>query len=101
MKLKSLTCLCLMAGGVLGVSAIGAQQMRTYGELEVSDSGSAVFTVALTLPPTTGVSDPTLNLVYKSQSGNGLFGVGWTLTGLPSITPCVAGQYRGRQRATR
>lgn len=89
MKPLTATYWALFVAAVLGASAPSAQQMQTRGELEVDDGGSAVFTIPLALPPKPGTNDPALNLVYKSQSGNGLFGVGWTLTGLPSITRCA------------
>lgn len=89
MKSRILTHGSLIAVALFGVSVQSAQLMHTHGELAVNDRGGAVFTIPLALPPKPGAADPVLSLVYKSQSGNGLFGVGWALAGLPSITRCT------------
>ena len=46
-------------------------------------NGSASFSIPLPFSPARGAS-PNLNLSYNSAAGNGVFGLGWTLS-LPSI----------------
>src|SRR5690349_21507385 len=46
-------------------------------------NGTASFSVPLPISPARGAS-PSLNLTYNSGSGNGIFGLGWSLN-LPSI----------------
>ncbi|BBB92590.1 MAG TPA: SpvB/TcaC N-terminal domain-containing protein [Methylomusa anaerophila] len=46
-------------------------------------NGTTSFSIALPFSPTRGAS-PALNLTYNSGAGNGIFGLGWTLS-LPSI----------------
>lgn len=55
------------------------------GQLSVSPSGAATYEVPLELPQ--GIKDITPNLafVYNSQSGNGLAGWGWNVSGISSI----------------
>ncbi|XEC94318.1 SpvB/TcaC N-terminal domain-containing protein [Paenibacillus tarimensis] len=47
-------------------------------------NGTASFSVPLPFSPTRGGASPALNLTYNSGAGNGIFGLGWTLS-LPSI----------------
>ncbi|KNY25610.1 SpvB/TcaC N-terminal domain-containing protein [Pseudobacteroides cellulosolvens] len=49
-----------------------------------SVNGTASFSIPLPLSPTRGSASPALNLDYNSGAGNGIFGLGWTLS-LPSI----------------
>ena len=58
------------------------------GEFRVVESGAATYRIDLSLPPGTAGATPPLGLLYHSQRGNGLLGVGWTLDGLSSITRC-------------
>ncbi|WP_338675277.1 D-alanyl-D-alanine carboxypeptidase family protein [Streptomyces sp. SCSIO 30461] len=58
------------------------------GELEVSPTGEATYTVPLTVPDGPGKTTPTLKLTYSSRSGNGLLGKGWSISGLSSINRC-------------
>lgn len=53
---------------------------------DVSASGAFQYTVPLRIPP--GIKDmvPNLAINYNSQSGNGMLGVGWSLSGLSVIT---------------
>ncbi len=56
------------------------------GNLDVSPSGAATYQVPLTLPPGTAGMTPELSFVYNSQGENGLLGVGWSISGLSSIS---------------
>jgi len=65
-----------------------AGTMALSGQISVSPTGAATYTVPIVLPPGTAGTAPTLSLDYSSQERGGLLGVGWTLSGLPSITRC-------------
>jgi hypothetical protein len=59
-------------------------------EFGVSQSGAASYQIPLKLPPGVANMAPKLALSYSSQRGNGMFGMGWSLSGLSSITRCAA-----------
>jgi RHS repeat-associated protein len=60
----------------------------TQGEFSVSDDGAATYNLPLWVPEGRGRSTPKLALAYNSRAGNGLLGVGWTLSGLSAIGWC-------------
>jgi hypothetical protein len=66
------------------LSQVGA----TPGEFEVTDGGEATYSIPITGAPGVGGLAPELKLRYKSNGVNGLFGVGWALSGISSITRC-------------
>ncbi|HRY97474.1 MAG TPA: peptidoglycan DD-metalloendopeptidase family protein [Bacteroidales bacterium] len=55
------------------------------GIFSQSPSGSMIYTVPFPVLPGTNGMTPELNLIYNSQSGNGLLGMGFHLGGLSSI----------------
>ncbi len=61
---------------------------RTRGRFGVSNSGAVTYTVPLETPPGIGAVELDLALVYNSRAGNGVLGVGWSLSGLSVISRC-------------
>ena len=62
--------------------------MSLPGQVAVGASGAASYNIPISLPPGTAGMMPTLSLSYSSRGRNGLLGVGWTLSGLSSISRC-------------
>ncbi|WP_111959597.1 RHS repeat-associated core domain-containing protein [Chryseobacterium lathyri] len=58
----------------------------TEGNIEVTRAGQLQFSLPIEVPP--GIKDitPKINLVYTSESGNGIAGYGWNISGITAIT---------------
>ena len=57
----------------------------TSGSADVSATGASSYTIPIAIPPGTNGIAPSVSLEYNSQSGNGILGMGWGLSGLSII----------------
>jgi hypothetical protein len=85
LPIRFLALIGLLSAGV----AVGTPRMHVAGDISVNARGVAEFAIPIQMPPQPGKTAPRIELTYKSDGSNGLFGVGWALTGLPSITRCT------------
>lgn len=58
----------------------------TQGKLEISNSGQAVYTLPVALPPSIQEVGPTVNLVYTSGIMGGIAGQGWSIHSISNIS---------------
>lgn len=66
------------------IAAVG----RTPTSYAVSSTGESQYTVPLVVPPGTAGLAPKLSLVYSHGGDGVLLGVGWSISGLESISRC-------------
>jgi RHS repeat-associated protein len=62
---------------------------NTTGALQVSSDGDLVYDFPIWVPAGRNGMQPELSLKYRGRSGNGLLGVGWSLSGLSQIERCA------------
>lgn len=65
----------------------------TEGQLAVSLTGGATYSIPLAVPPGINGVVPQISLNYNSQGGNGLAGYGWNVSGISSITRISATKF--------
>lgn len=80
-----LTCTIL---ATLGPLCTAADFGRTSGNFGVSPSGAATYAIPMWTPPGPNGVQPSIALIYNSNAGNGLAGVGWSLSAASSISRC-------------
>lgn len=60
----------------------------TAGEVSITQNGAATYEVPIKLTPGTSGMAPQLSIVYNSQGSDGLLGIGFSISGLSSISRC-------------
>ncbi|MFZ0598843.1 MAG: FG-GAP-like repeat-containing protein, partial [Flavobacterium sp.] len=65
----------------------------TDGQLSVSLSGAANYTVPIAVPQGINGVEPKINLQYSSQGGNGVAGYGWNIGGVSGITRIASSKF--------
>lgn len=68
------------------------------GSFGVNHAGSATYSLPIEVAHGLNGHQPNLALNYDSRAGNGLLGMGWSLTGLPIITRCSGTPAHGDER---
>ena len=86
--IKSLILLSIMAvSSIFSMDTLADNKVGTPdGQFSVSPLGGAVYSVSIECPKGVGGMEPRLALTYNSQSGYGLAGYGFNLSGLSAIT---------------
>jgi YD repeat-containing protein len=72
----------------IGVTASAGDLVQLPGSFSVSTTGAATYSVPIEVPPGTNAMAPVLSLDYTSHAANGTMGVGWALSGIPTISRC-------------
>lgn len=57
----------------------------TSGSFNVSDAGSATYSIPIIVSPGTSGMQPSISLSYSSSGGNGVMGLGWSMLGISTI----------------
>ncbi|WP_276965404.1 RHS repeat-associated core domain-containing protein [Chryseobacterium sp.] len=57
----------------------------TKGNIEVNRVGQLQFSLPIDVPPGVKTVSPQVSLVYNSESGNGIAGYGWSISGITTI----------------
>nr|WP_199000442.1 FG-GAP-like repeat-containing protein [Flavobacterium sp. ASV13] len=65
----------------------------TDGQLSVSLSGAANYSVPILVPQGINNVEPKISLTYSSQGGNGTAGFGWEITGISAITRIASSKF--------
>lgn len=78
----------LAFGAISFASSFAAEVGTTAGEFSVGASGSANYSIPISVPPGIGGMAPSVSIQYDASSADGIVGRGFSLAGLSQITRC-------------
>ncbi|MFC1748566.1 RHS repeat-associated core domain-containing protein [Pseudomonadota bacterium] len=78
----------LLVLAVFSHKGLAAEPGTIPTHFSVSPSGAATYTVPIEVPPGVNGVTPKISLVYNSQAGEGIVGLGWSIAGLSKISRC-------------
>lgn len=79
--------------GFLAPAQTSSEVGVTEGQLSVSLSGAANYTIPIAVPPGIKGIVPQVSLTYNSQGANGVAGYGWNIAGISTISRIPATKY--------
>ncbi|MCP3925716.1 MAG: hypothetical protein GY714_24370 [Desulfobacterales bacterium] len=82
-QLMAIIVVSLFYGNTYASDLVG----KTQGEFKVTN-GSANYNIPIVVPPGIAEMQPKLSINYNSNSGNGILGTGFNLSGLSAISRC-------------
>ncbi|MFT4176048.1 MAG: SpvB/TcaC N-terminal domain-containing protein [Luteolibacter sp.] len=76
------------SGSIPPLTILGSHQPvgALKGSLAVGPDGTAGYSIPIDIPKGTAGMEPKIALAYSSNGGNGVAGLGWSLTGFQRIT---------------
>jgi Salmonella virulence plasmid 65kDa B protein/FG-GAP-like repeat len=73
----------------IALAALASVSVGAFAQgVTVSESGQAIYSLPIAVPPGVGGMEPKLSLVYNNGGINGPVGVGWAVQGISQITRC-------------
>jgi len=72
----------------------------TKGQFSVSLTGAATYNLPIEVPPGINGIEPKIGIAYSSQSGNGIAGYGWNISGLSSINKIGSNKFYDGKNST-
>ena len=86
--LSPATSVAVIASALFMAHVAVAANVTTPVNFSVTEGGSASISIPIQVVRGLAGMEPQLSLSYSSGAGNGLLGIGWTLTGPSAITRC-------------